>query len=543
MNNLDFAQQATLKPIENIAQWANLSDEDYEPLGRHKAKFTASGIQKFGTSSKTGKLVLMTAISPTPAGEGKTTCSVGLAQGLNRIGVKAIPALREPALGPVLGIKGGACGGGKSQVLPMEEINLFFNGDFPAITAAHNVLSAILDSSLNHGNPQNLNTQTIWWPRTMDMIDRPLREIVIGLGNKNGPVRTDSFVITPASEVMATLCIATSFADLKDRLDKLVVGLRHDGTPVTAKDLQASGVMAALLKDAARPNLVQTMEGGAAILHGGPFGNIAHGCSSIQGTQIGLSLADILVTEGGFGSDLGGEKFLNIVCPRLGRGPDTIVLVATVRALKYHGSGDLAKGCENLGQHIKHLKQYGVPLIVTLNRFADDSPEDLGFVAAYAAAQGVNAVESDPWMSGGEGCEELAEIIRESVQQPSNFQNLYEQDDPIVTKLEKLVSGCYGGSSVTLSKAAQSKLKWLQTHGYGTLPVCVAKTQMSLSDDATLLGAPKNFELHVRDFKLSAGAGFVVAVCGDILLMPGMGKDPAAHHITISDDGVISGIY
>ena len=542
MNNLDVAQQATMQPIEKIASWAGLENEDYEPLGRYKAKFTASAINRLTHQAPKGKLILVTAITPTPAGEGKTTVSVGLSQGLNRIGKRAIPALREPALGPVFGVKGGACGGGYSQVLPMEEINLFFNGDFPAITAAHNVLSAILDSSLNHGNPLDIDPRNIWWPRTMDMIDRPLREIVIGLGTGNGPVRSDAFVITPASEVMAALCMSASLADLKERLGNIIVGLGEAGKPITARDLGAVGAMGALLRDAIRPNLVQTMEGGAAIIHGGPFGNIAHGCSSVEGTKAGLALADFLVTEGGFGSDLGGEKFLNIVCANLGKDPDAIVLVATVRALRHHGDGDLSKGCENLGQHIRHLKNYGPPVVVTVNRFKDDTPEDLGFVEAYASAQGVRAVGSNPWMGGGAGCEELAEIVAEAASEPSTFTTIYERSDPLRVKLEKLVTKVYGGSGVTFSKVAEKRLTWAEKHGYGELPVCVAKTQNSLTDDASLLGAPKGFDLHVRELKISAGAGFIVAVCGDILLMPGMGKTPAALHIDVDDNGVISGM-
>lgn len=542
MTNLDVAQQATMQPIERIADWAGLSEDDYEPLGRTKAKLSTAAVHRLTQAPPRGKLVLVTAITPTPAGEGKTTVSVGLSQGLNRIGKKAIPALREPALGPVFGVKGGACGGGYSQVLPMEEINLFFNGDFPAITAAHNVLAAILDASLNHGNPLGIDPRNIWWPRTMDMIDRPLREIVIGLGTGNGPVRSDGFVITPASEVMAALCMSASLADLKVRLGRIIVGLGEGGKPITAADLGAVGAMTALLRDAIRPNLVQTMEGGAAIIHGGPFGNIAHGCSSVEGTKSGLALADFLVTEGGFGSDLGGEKFLNIVCPQLGKDPDVIVLVSTVRALKHHGGGDLSKGCENLGQHIRHLKSYGPPVVVTVNRFAADTPEELGFVEAYASAQGVRAVGSNPWMGGGAGCEELAEIVAEAASQPSTFTTIYERSDPLPVKLQKLVTKAYGGANVTFSKVAEKRLAWAEKHGYGDLPVCVAKTQNSLSDDASLLGAPKGFDLRVRELKISAGAGFIVAVCGEILLMPGMGKTPAALHIDVDDNGVISGL-
>lgn len=542
MNNLEIAQKAKLVPIDQIASWAGLRDEDFDPLGRYKAKLTNSAIKRLTTQSKKGKLVLVTAVTPTPAGEGKTTVSVGLAEGLNRIGKKAIPALREPALGPVFGVKGGACGGGHSQVLPMEDINLFFNGDFPAITAAHNLLSAMLDASIHAGNPLGINMANVWWPRAVDMIDRALREIVVGLGQGNGLVRSDGFVITPASEVMATLCLSSSVSDLKARLSRIIVGLGEGGKPITAGDLGAAGAMTALMRDAMRPNLVQTMEGGAAILHGGPFGNIAHGCSSILGTQCGLGMADFLVTEGGFGSDLGGEKFLNIVCPQLGKTPDAIVLVATVRALKHHGKGDLHFGCLNLEQHIRHVKSYGPPVIVAVNRFADDTEEEIEEVCAFARKRGVLATEANPWMCGGSGCEDLAEIVSEQTKKESNFETVYQWSDPVKTKLEKLTQKVYGGNGVTFSKTAEKRLAWAESHGYGELPVCVAKTQNSLTDDATALGAPTNFELHVRDLKISAGASFLVAVCGDIMLMPGMGKTPAALRIDVDDDGVIHGL-
>lgn len=542
MNNLEIAQKAKLLPIDRIAHGAGLTDEDFEPLGRYKAKLSQPAISRLTSSEKKGKLILVTAVNPTPAGEGKTTVSIGLAQGLNRIGKKAMPALREPALGPVFGVKGGACGGGYSQVLPMEDINLFFTGDFPAITAAHGLLAAMLDASMHFDNANQIDQRKVWWPRAVDMIDRGLRDIVIGLGDGNGPVRSDRFVITPASEVMATLCLATSLGDLKARLSRIIVGLRADNSPVTAGDLGATGAMAALLRDAIRPNLVQTMEGGAALLHGGPFGNVAHGCSSVLGTQCGLGLADYLVTEGGFGSDLGGEKFLNIVCPALGRHPDAIVLVATVRALRYHGSGDLIAGCENLGQHIRHLTSYGPPVIVTVNRFADDTEEDIEAVCAYARSQGVLAIESNPWMCGGTGCEGLAELVATEAEKPSTFTNVYERTDDLVTKLTKLVQKVYGGRGVVLEKGAASRLRWAEAHGLADLPVCVAKTQMSLSDDASRIGAPKDFDLHVRELRISAGAGFLVAVSGDIMLMPGMGKTPAALRIDVDDQGVIHGL-
>lgn len=542
MTNLEIAQRASLKPILDVANELELGNDEFEPLGRYKGKLTDLGVKRLTAGPPTGKLILVTAINPTPAGEGKTTVSIGLAQGLNRIGRSAMPALREPALGPVFGVKGGACGGGYSQVLPMEDINLFFTGDMPAITASHNLLSAMLDASLHAGNPTGIDLRSVWWPRTVDMIDRALREIIVGLGSGNGPVRQDRFVITPASEVMAVLCLSRSRASLKERLGRMIVGLDGNGTPVTAQQLNAVGAMAAVLKDAIRPNLVQTMEGGPALLHGGPFGNVAHGCSSVLGTSCGLHMAEFLVTEGGFGSDLGGEKFLNIVTPQIGKTPDAIVLVATVRALRYHGEGDLAAGCENLGQHIRHLRSYGPPVVVAINKFADDTDEDLRAIQAYATSMGVEAIISDPWMSGGPGCEDLAHRVAELASTSSEFHGVYAANDDLTTKLEKLTKRVYGGVGVTFSKAAEKRLKWADQHGYGHLPVCVAKTQMSLSDDARKLGAPKEFDLHVRELNVSAGAGFVVAVCGDMMLMPGMGKTPAAFRIDISDDGVISGM-
>ncbi|MCW5942115.1 MAG: formate--tetrahydrofolate ligase [Fimbriimonadaceae bacterium] len=541
MTNLDIAQQATVLPVDQIAVRAGLGPDDFETLGRHKAKLTYPAVERL-TKSDRGKLVLVTAVNPTPAGEGKTTVSIGLAQGLNRIGKRAMPALREPALGPVFGVKGGACGGGYSQVLPMEEINLFFNGDFPCITSAHNLLSAMLDNSLHSDNPLGLDMRQIWWPHSIDMLDRSLREIVVGLGDGNGPTRSSGYVITPASEVMAILCLARSMRDLKDRLGRIIVGVGPGSRPVTAGEIGVVGAMAALLRDAIRPNLVQTIEGGPALIHGGPFGNVAHGCSSILATQCGLGMSEYLVTEGGFGSDLGGEKFLNIVCPQLGTQPNAIVLVATVRALKYHGGGDLTKGFLNLGQHICHLRTYGPPVVVAINRFADDTEEDIEAVCAFARSHNVRATVCDPWHGGGAGCEGLAAIVDEVAAEPSPFQTIYENSDPIETKLELLVKKVYGGRGVALSRAAKRDLAWANDNGYGELPVCVAKTQMSLSDDPRFEGAPGDFDLHVREFRLSAGAGFIVAVCGDIMLMPGLGKSPAALRIDVDDDGTIRGL-
>ncbi len=543
MTNLDIAQKVKLRPITEIGREAGLGDDEFEPLGRYRAKLTYAGMHRLTGAPPSGKWVAVTAVNPTPAGEGKTTMSVGLAQGLNHIGRRAIPALREPALGPVFGIKGGACGGGFSQVVPMEEINLFFNGDFPAITAAHNLLSAMLDAHLHHGNALDFDLRELWWPRAVDMIDRALREIVVGLGKGNGVVRGDGFVITPASEVMAALGMARSLPDLKSRLGDIVVGLDRKGAPIRARDVQAAGAMAALLRDAVRPNLVQTVEGGAAIIHGGPFGNIAHGCSSILGTQCGLRMADFVITEGGFGSDLGGEKLLNIVAPKLDVPPSAIVLVATVRALRHHGEGDLGLGMANLGRHIQHLKRYGPPVIVALNEFADDEPQDALRVLHYAKQQGVAAVPANPWACGGNGCEELADKVAEATAAPSSFRTIYDLDDAAETKLEKLLQHVHGGRRVIFSKAAEKRLDWARAHGFGKLPVCIAKTQYSLTDDPKRLAAPEGFDLHVREVRVSAGAGFLVAVCGETLLMPGMGKAPAALKIDVDDDGTIHGLY
>lgn len=541
--NLSVAQSARLRPIGEIAEGLGLGEYDFDSYGKFKGKLTSEALDRLLAAPPKGKLILVTAINPTPAGEGKTTTSVGLAQGLNRIGETAMPALREPALGPVFGIKGGATGGGYSQVLPMEDINLFFNGDFPAITAAHNLLSAMIDAHLHNGNAEKIDLRSIWWPRTVDMIDRALREIVVGLGKGNGYPRSDGFVITPASEVMAAMCLSDSISDLQKRLARIVIGLRADKTPVTASDIGAVGAMTALLRDARRPNLVQTVEGGPAFVHGGPFGNIAHGSSTVVGTKAALRLTDYVVTEGGFGSELGAEKFLNIVVPRVGVAPSAIVLVATIRALRHHGNGCLGAGLENLGQHIKHLQQYGPPLVVAVNRFGDDSQEDWDRVVSYSENLGVAAIVANPFMGGGAGCEDLARAVASEAAKPSSFQPLYESDDPAEVKIEKIVNKAYGGAGVEFSKSAQKTLDWARASGLGDLPICIAKTQYSLSDDPKLLGAPKDFKLNVREVKVSAGPGFLVAISGDIMLMPGMGKTPAALKIDVDSDGVIHGLY
>ncbi len=543
MTNLDIAQKAVLRKITDIAVESGLKPNEYEALGHFKAKLTHEAVASF-SNRKQGKLILVTAVSPTPTGVGKTTVTVGLAQGLQSIGKNAIPAIREPALGPIFGVKGGACGGGYSQVLPMEDINLFFTGDFPAITAAHNLLSAVLDAHLQHGNELQIDTRESLWPRTIDMNDRSLREIVIGLGgSSNGVVREDGFVITPASEIMAILCLATSLSDLKLRLGSIVVGRNVKKEPVTAAQLKASGAMSALLATAIRPNLVQTMRGNAAFVHGGPFGNIAHGCSSILGTKCSLGMADYTITEAGFGADLGAEKFLNILCPKLGRGPDAIVLVATIAALKHQGGGDLNLGFANLHRHIKHLQCYGPKVVVAINQRAEDDLADHQTLADYSQSIGVQAVTCNPWGGGSKGCEDLATEIVKTTESTAPFIPLYDLKSSIKDKLSAIVQRAYGGKDFQLSDKAQKNLTWLEKNGFGELPICVAKTQYSLSDDPTLQNAPEGFTLHVRELRLSAGAGFIVAVCGDVMLMPGLGKTPTAFSIDVDDQGKISGLF
>jgi len=542
--NLSIAQAVTPRRIEAVAGAAGFGEEDFEPLGRTRGKLTWAGVERLTAEGKRGKLILVSAVTPTPAGEGKTTVSVGLAQGLSRIGRSAVPALREPALGPVFGLKGGACGGGYSQLLPMEEINLHFNGDFHAITAAHNLLAAALDAHLHHGNAAGIDARTVLWPRTVDMNDRALRNVVVGLGgHANGVPREDGFVITPASEVMAVLCLASDLADLKARLGRMIVALGLDGRPVRAAALGVTGAMTVLLRDALRPNLVQTLEGGPALVHGGPFGNIAHGCSSILATRCGLGMADFLVTEGGFGSDLGGQKFLDIVCPLLGRGPDAIVLVATIRALEHHGAGDLELGLANLDAHIDHLSQYGPPVIVAINRFADDDEDAHQSVIRHCASRSIPCVSADPWNGGGAGCEALAEAVVELSERGAAFRPLMHPGQDFESRLDTIVRQVYGGAGFTLEPAAERRLAWAREHALADLPVCVAKSAASLSDDAGRAGRPEGFTLRVKEIRPAAGAGFLVAVAGDILLMPGLGKSPAAHRIDVDGEGNVSGLY
>lgn len=544
MTNLEIAQAADLRDIRDVAESSGLCPNDFEALGRTKAKLTNEGIARLKANPKKGKLVLVTAVTPTAHGEGKTTVTVGLTQGLNQIGERAISATREPALGPVFGTKGGACGGGYSQVLPMEDINLFFNGDFPAITAAHNLLSAMLDAHIHFGNEMGVDVRQPLWPRTVDMGDRALREIIVGLGGTaNGYPRADGFVITPASEIMALLCLARTLPELKERLGRIVVGYTAKKKPITATDIRAVGPMTALLKDAIRPNLVQNIEGGPAFVHGGPFGNIAHGCSSITATECALGFADYTITEAGFASDLGAEKFLDIVCPQLGRGPDAIVLVATIRALQHHGSGDLKVGVANLMRHVKHLRHYGPPIVVAINRFATDTDDELCELEELCAEQGVPAISCAPFTEGGKGCVELAKWVRDHSVEPSEFKPLYEQDASFEDKLTAIVTKAYGADGFVLSDDAAMRLKWLRESGLDKMPICVAKTQMSLSDDASKINAPTGFKVRIRELRPSFGAGFIVAIAGDMLLMPGMGKDPAAFHIDVDDSGRITGMF
>jgi formate--tetrahydrofolate ligase len=544
MTNLTIAQSASLQTITKIAENAGLSEEEFESQGRYKAKLTWEGVERLRNNPKQGKLILCTAVSPTPAGEGKTTVTVGLSQALNKIGKSAVPAIREPALGPVFGIKGGACGGGYSQVLPMEDINLFFTGDFPAIQAAHNLLSAMLDSHIHFGNELGIDVRRTTWPRTMDMNDRALRQIVVGLGGlSNGYSREDGFVITAASEIMAIMALAESRHDLRKRLGNILVGLTSKGAPIRCRDLGVDGAMAVLLKDALRPNLVQTIEGGPAFVHCGPFANIAHGCSSIIATQCALGMSDYVVTEAGFASDLGAEKFLNIVAPRLGRGPDAIVLVATIRALKHHGGGELCLGMDNLARHLAHLQIYGPPVIVAINRFTDDTQEEQNFVKCSVAEYGAIAVVADPWNGGGVGCVGLAEAIVAATEKPAQFAPLANGKHTFEERLHIAVEKVYGGIGFELDEKAERKLVWAKKHGLDHLPICIAKTQYSLSDSPEMINAPTGFKIHVRDIRPSLGAGFLVAICGEMMLMPGLAKEPAALKIDIDDQGCVTGLF
>ena len=551
--DIEIAQEATMKPITQIAAQLGLADEDVIPYGRYKAKINHRLIHN---AKKQGKLILVTAISPTPAGEGKTTTSVGLADAMNALGKKTMLCLREPSLGPVFGIKGGAAGGGYAQVVPMEDINLHFTGDLHAIGTANNLLAAMIDNSIQQGNPLNIDPRRITWKRCMDMNDRQLRFIVDGLGGKvNGTPREDGFDITVASEVMAIFCLATSITDLKERLSKIVCAYTYDGKPVTAGEIGAAGAMTALLKDALDPNLVQTLENNPAIIHGGPFANIAHGCNSVMATKTAMKLADYTITEAGFGADLGAEKFFDIKCRYAGLKPDAVVLVATVRALKMHGGvpkTDLTapnvdavkKGIVNLEKHIENIKKFGLPLVVAINIFAQDTPEELEAVRAHCAAHGVNVALSDVFAKGGAGGVELAkEVVALAESGKADFAPIYASELTLKEKIATVAREIYGAGDVVYAKEAETALKDFESLGYGNLPICMAKTQYSFSDDPTLLGRPSGFTMTIKNCRISAGAGFVVVLTGDIMTMPGLPKVPAAEKIDVSDDGVISGLF
>ena len=542
-------------PITEVAAKLGIGEEDIELYGRYKAKLSMDLIKRV-QAKPDGKLILVTAITPTPAGEGKSTTTVGLAQGLAKIGQSVIVALREPSLGPCMGIKGGAAGGGYSQVVPMEDINLHFTGDFHAITSAHMLLAAMLDNHIQQGNTLNIDPRRIVWKRVVDMNDRELRNIVVGLGGKaHGVPRQDGFDITVASEVMAILCLATGLHDLKERLSKIIVAYDYSGNPITAGMLKAQGAMAALLKDAVKPNLVQTLENVPAIIHGGPFANIAHGCNSVMATKTALKLADYTITEAGFGADLGAEKFFDIKCRYAGLKPDAVVLVATVRALKMHGGvpkTDLAtpdveavkRGMVNLEKHIENIKQYGLPLVVAINAFAQDTPEELEAVRAHCANHGVNVALSEVFAKGGEGGVELAkEVVRLATEEKADFKVLYGDELSLKEKIETIAKNIYGAVGVNYTKEATNALKDFEKMGYSHLPVCMAKTQYSFSDDPALLGRPEGFEITIKNCRIAAGAGFVVVLTGDIMTMPGLPKVPAAEKIDVSDDGVISGLF
>ncbi len=554
MTDIEIAQSCEMKPIGQIAETAGIDDKYLEPYGRYKAKVDYALLKE--SERKDGKLILVTAITPTPAGEGKTTTTIGLADGMRRIGKNVVVALREPSLGPVFGVKGGAAGGGYAQVVPMEDINLHFTGDFHAIGAANNLLAAMLDNHIYQGNALNIDPKRITWKRCVDMNDRQLRHVIDGIGGKvNGVPREDGYDITVATEIMAVFCLASSIADLKERLARIVVGYTYDGKPVTAGDLKAVGAMASLLKDALKPNLVQTLEGTPAFVHGGPFANIAHGCNSVLATRMALRLGDYVVTEAGFGADLGAEKFLDIKCRYAGLKPSAVVVVATIRALKMHGgkaknelgTEDLAaleKGLPNLLRHVSNIKNvYGLPAVVAVNRFPTDTDAEVECIIARCKELGVNVVLSDVWAKGGEGGMELAEEVVRLCEQPSEFTFSYELDMPLEAKIEAIVKRIYGGDGVTFTAAAAKELATLKELGYDGLPVCMAKTQYSFSDDATKLGAPEGFTVTVKNVKVSAGAGFVVALTGDIMTMPGLPKVPAAEKIDVDDDGVITGLF
>ena len=553
--DIEIAQEAQMLPITEVVKEIGLTADDLELYGKYKAKISNEYLKKI-EGNKKGKLILVTAINPTPAGEGKTTTSVGLGQAFGKLGKKAVIALREPSLGPCFGIKGGAAGGGYAQVVPMEDLNLHFTGDFHAITSANNLLAALLDNHIQQGNALRIDTRQIVWKRCLDMNDRVLRNVVVGLGSKtDGFVREDHFVITVASEIMAILCLATDLEDLKDRLGKIIVAYDLDGKPVTAKNLQAVGAMAALLKDAILPNVIQTLEHTPALVHGGPFANIAHGCDSVRATTAALSMADYVVTEAGFGADLGAEKFFDIKCRQAGLSPDAVVLVATIRALKYNGGvpkTELSaenveaqeKGIVNLEKHIENLQKYKVPVVVTLNSFVTDSEAEIAFVKQFCEERGCEFAISEVWEKGGEGGIALAEKVLKTLEEKeSHFEPLYPSELPLTEKIETVAKEIYGAKGVNYTAAAKKQLAKLTELGFADLPVCMAKTQYSLSDDPALLGRPKDFDITVREAYVSAGAGFVVVLTGAVMTMPGLPKQPAAFGIDVDESGKITGLF
>ena len=553
--DIQIAQEAEMKHIKEVAVQAGISEDELEFYGKYKAKLSDELWNRI-KDNEDGKLVLVTAINPTPAGEGKTTTSVGLGQAFAKLGKKAMIALREPSLGPCFGIKGGAAGGGYAQVVPMEDLNLHFTGDFHAITSANNLLAAMLDNHIQQGNTLGIDPRQVVWKRCVVMNDRVLRNVVVGLGRKtDGMVREDHFVITVASEIMAILCLADDFADLKRRLGRIIVAYNFKGEPVTADDLQATGAMAALLKDAIKPNLIQTLEHTPALVHGGPFANIAHGCNSVRATKMALKLSDITVTEAGFGADLGAEKFFDIKCRMAGLKPDAVVLVATVRALKYNGGvakadlaeenlDALAKGIVNLEKHIENIQKYGVPVIVTLNSFVTDTDAENAFIEKFCRERGCEFALSEVWEKGGEGGVDLAQKVLETLEtKESDFHTLYNDELSLKDKIRTIAQEIYGAHDVVYEPAAEKQLAKIESMGFGSFPICMAKNQYSLSDDATKLGRPENFDIHIREVYVSAGAGFVVALTGAVMTMPGLPKVPAANGIDVTDDGKITGLF
>jgi formate--tetrahydrofolate ligase len=553
--DIEIAQEAELYPITEVAKSLDMTADDLELYGKYKAKISDEYIKKI-ENNKNGKLILVTAINPTPAGEGKTTTSVGLGQAFGKLGKKAVIALREPSLGPCFGIKGGAAGGGMSQVVPMEDLNLHFTGDFHAITSANNLCAALLDNHIQQGNELNIDTRQIVWKRCLDMNDRVLRNIVVGMGNKtDGFVREDHFVITVASEIMAVLCLADDMEDLKKRLDRMVVAYNYNGEPVTAGQIKATGAMAALLKDAIKPNLIQTLEHTPAIVHGGPFANIAHGCNSVRATKTALKMADYVITEAGFGADLGAEKFFDIKCRQAGLIPDAVVLVATIRALKYNGGvakddlnkenlAALEKGIANLEKHIENLHKYGVPVVVTLNAFVTDTDAEIGFVRKFCNDRNCEFALSEVWEKGGAGGIELANAVLNTLEtNESNFAPIYDLDLSLKEKITKIATEIYGAKDVVFASSAMKQIERLERFGFDKLPICMAKNQYSLSDDPTLLGRPEGFTLNIREVYVSAGAGFIVALTGAIMTMPGLPKNPAAYNIDVTNEGMITGLF